>query len=427
MIRRFLILACAVAGPLAAQDSSSKGGVRLGLTYDGTTRPGIAVIPVRGDRGDSVRAILQRDLRYGDRVTIVGDNPDELPLVSGEPNFELFTKIGVTGIVVATVTPDGLNVKTYDATKKTMQLMGVPLPGAPLSAEWRMSVHKASDAIEQWATGVHGIAATRIAFVRGGKVWHVDSDGENMVPVPGTDGSGSPAWHPSGRYVAFSMLPDASSAGGIAIRDLVSGTTKRMTPASRSGSWQAPVFSPDGATLIYAYGLDRGTDLWALDWEHGGAPKRITGDGSDNTSVTFSPDGRQIAFTSGRLGNPEVYISDADGSNAQLLTTRVWGADVQHTNPAWSPDSRLIAYQSRSEGLFQVITVSPTGKNPTALTSEGQNEDPSWAPDSRHIVFTSRRTGNDQLWILDTMSGQARQLTHGPAPAKAAAWSAIFK
>ena len=87
----------------------------------------------------------------------------------------------------------------------------------------------------------------------------------------------------------------------------------------------------------------------------------------------------------------------------------------------------MIAYQSRSEGLFQVITVSPTGKNPTALTSEGQNEDPSWAPDSRHIVFTSRRTGNDQLWILDTMSGQARQLTHGPAPAKAAAWSAIFK
>ena len=49
--------------------------------------------------------------------------------------------------------------------------------------------------------------------------------------------------------------------------------------------------------------------------------RRITvGQGSDNMSPEFSPDGGAFAFTSGRAGHPEVYIIDVDGSNVELLT-----------------------------------------------------------------------------------------------------------
>jgi hypothetical protein len=48
---------------LSAQDSSTT--VRIGLTYAAGTKPGVLVLPVSGENGDSVRAIIQRDLDYG--------------------------------------------------------------------------------------------------------------------------------------------------------------------------------------------------------------------------------------------------------------------------------------------------------------------------------------------------------------------------
>jgi TolB protein len=153
------------------------------------------------------------------------------------------------------------------------------------------------------------------------------------------------------------------------------------------------------------------------------AVRKITvGRGSDNMSPTFSPDGRQLAFTTNRTGRPEVYISDADGTNAELLTS--FGGDQSYnSNPDWSPDGRAIAYQSQVAGRFQVITIGLRDRSPKRLTSDGINEDPSWAPDSRHIVFTSNRAGTPQLFVLDVESGRTRQLTHSAVKVRTGDWS----
>lgn len=429
-IRHLLSLFLVASAPLLAQDSSVAKGVRLGLTYPTGTTPGIAILPVRGDRGDSVRAILQNDLDLSDRITIVGQNANDLPPVSGEPNFELFAKLNVMGIVEATITADGLRVRVFDVSKKhPVQVMpGTSLPAVALSADWRMAIHRAADDIELWATGVHGISATRVAFQRAGKLWTVDIDGENAAVIPGTDGGLSPAWDPTGRLLAFNL--SASVNAGVAVRNLVAGMTRRITPIAGSGSYGAPVFCPDGGTLLYSFMVDGSSDLWAVDPSLPIAhPKRVTvgRGGQINILPSCSPDGSRIAFTSDRIRHPEVYISDADGSNTDLLTNLGFiGDQLQRSNPSWSPDGRLIAYQSRTDGEFQIMTISPTGKNVNALTSSSQNEDPSWAPDSRHLVFTSRRTGSDQLWVLDTESGRLRQLTRGPAASKAGAWSPLL-
>jgi TolB protein len=422
-------LSLVASAPLLAQDSVAKG-VRLGLTYPAGTSPGIAILPVRGDHGDSVRAILQNDLDLGDRVTIVGQNAGDLPPVIGEPNLDLFAKLNVVGVVEATITADGLRVRVFDVSKKhPVQVMpGVSLPPFALSADWRMAIHRAADDVELWATGVHGISSTRVAFQRAGKLWTVDIDGENATMIPGSDGGLSPAWDPTGRLLAFNL--SASVSAGVAVRDLTAGTTRRITPIAGSGSYGPPVFCPDRGTLLYSFIVDGSADLWAVDPAASNShPKRVTvGRGSQiNTSPSCSPDGSRIAFMSDRIGHPEVYISDADGSNTDLLTNLGFiGDQLQRSNPSWSPDGRLISYQSRTDGEFQIMTISPTGKNVNALTSASQNEDPSWAPDSRHLVFTSRRTGTDQLWVLDTESGRLRQLTRGSAAGKAGAWSPLL-
>jgi Tol biopolymer transport system component len=47
---------------------------------------------------------------------------------------------------------------------------------------------------------------------------------------------------------------------------------------------------------------------------------RLTDNVADDISPTWSPDGKQIAFTSGRDGNYEIYLMNADGSNQLRLT-----------------------------------------------------------------------------------------------------------
>jgi TolB protein len=149
------------------------------------------------------------------------------------------------------------------------------------------------------------------------------------------------------------------------------------------------------------------------------------GRGSDNMSPTFSPDGRRIAFASGRSGHPEVYISDVDGTNAELLTAYAFGDQNYRSNPDWSPDGRLVAFQSLIGGQFQVMTISLRDRSVKQLTRDGRSEDPSWAPDSRHVVVTSTRGGSQQIWVVDAESGKARQLTRGAA-ARMGAWSPVL-
>ena len=114
---------------------------------------------------------------------------------------------------------------------------------------------------------------------------------------------------------------------------------------------------------------------------------------------------------------------DADGTNVELLTPPEFGERSHRASPDWSPDGRTVAFHSMVGGNFQIMTISLRDRGLKQLTSEGRNEDASWAPDGRHLTFTSNRTGVKQLWVIDVETGHSRQLTHGSADARNAAWS----
>lgn len=435
MTRRFLnarplAIALALAAtsallPNAAQgqDTTSQRGVRIGLSYALGARPGVYVAPVSGVVGDSVRAIFQRDLDNGDRVTMIGLDSAGIALApllgNGRPSYDVFSRLGAAALVIPVISPTGVRVTLHDVgAKKVVETRDFALTGNAYSREWRASLHAASDAIEEWVTGVRGISATRIAFVRAGRISVVDSDGAEEVVAAQVTPVLSPAWSPDGRHIAYSELSNEGSRIGVI--DVGTGSTRTLV--ARGGLNITPAYSPDGSTIIFASGQDDGTDLWTIP-AGGGALHRVTvGRGTDNVSPSYSPDGRRVAFTSGRSGHPEVYIMDADGTGAELLTPFAFGDQYYRSNPDWAPDGRNVAFQSQLAGQFQIMTISLRDRGVKQHTSESTNEDPSWAPDGRHIVFTSTRTGVKQLWVLDTESGRVRQLTRSGG-ARLAAWS----
>ena len=416
-----LVLASTVATLSAGAQDTTQRGVRIGLTYGAGTKPGVLVLPIRGAEGDSLRAIIERDLDFGDRITVLAGASAAAAGGTGV-NYRLMGDLGAAAIVQSTITVTGLHVAVHDVAKQSvLQVEDFPLPDPPNSDAWRAAVHRVSDRIERWITGTEGIASTRVLFVRGGRIYSIDSDGANETPItPAGTTALSPAWHPSGRHIAYSVMGERGTQ--VYVHDLATRQSRRLV-STPGGLNITPAFAPDGRTLAYAHGLDEGTDLIVAQAFETSPGRRITvGRGTDNVSPSFSPDGRRMAFTSGRSGHPEVYIMDVDGTNAELLTPFNFGDQNYRSNPDWSPDGRLIAFQSQLAGRFQVMTIALRDRRIRQHTSEGQNEDPSWAPDGRHLVFTSSRSGTKQIWVLDVESGRARQLTRGGG-ARLAAWS----
>lgn len=411
------------AARLTAQDTTgTAAGVSVRLTYDARTRPTLLIPRVPGSLGDSLTAILRRDLDFGDRVTIGDTAVADAVVGANGVDYGAAARAGAAGVVRATVSGGILHLALYDVSARRLTAThDTALPGDDLGPEWRLSAHAAADEAERWATGVRGIAASRVLFVREGRIWSVDSDGENLRALTGP-GALSPAWIPSGRGFVHSTL---SADGAQQIVARVYDGARAGTPRTVAAGGVlnlTPTVSPDGHTVAYAHGDEDGTDVYEVDFEDPSTPRRVTvGHGTDNVSPTYAPDGRRIAFTSGRSGHPEVYIADADGTNTELLTDFDFSSRNYRSNPSWSPDGRLVAFQSLVNGRFQLCTIAVRGRTAHCLATAERTEDPSWAPDSRHLVATAPR-GTPRLVVLDVETGRARTLVTRHAP-RMPAWS----
>ncbi len=423
-----LVLA-AVAGPAAlrAQDTTFRG-ITLGGNYDSSRdKVGVVVLPVSGAFGDSVRTIVSRDLDFSDRFTVIPvDSANAAGYRSGGAvgglNYAIFSRLAASAVVQITPVATGLHVSLHDVARgQVVNVAEFVLPPAALGRDWRLAVHRASDEIERWVTGQRGIAATRIAYLRGQSIRMVDSDGAGEITVPTDENGFSPAWSPDGATIAYNTYGNVPSR--IVLIDLSTGRSRTLATAPVNSMFITPVFSPDGQSVVFSRAGENGSDIFSVSVDGNSAPRRLSaGQGTENTNPTLSPDARRIVFMTGRLGHPELYIMDSDGTRASQLTEYDLSDKNFRADPDWSPDGRLIAYQERLRDRFQIRTIPASGGTPKLLTSDGENEQPSWAPDSRHLVFTSTRTGVRQLWVLDTESNRVRQLTRS-AGSKLAAWS----
>jgi dipeptidyl aminopeptidase/acylaminoacyl peptidase len=108
-----------------------------------------------------------------------------------------------------------------------------------------------------------------------------------------------------------------------------------------------PQISPDGKWIAYSVATPdveanhSVRDIWVVPAAGGGEARQITRGGSD-TRARWSPDGKKLAFISGRSGTPQIYWIALEGGEATRLTSLSTGAD----NELWSPDGKAVAFVS---------------------------------------------------------------------------------
>jgi len=166
-----------------------------------------------------------------------------------------------------------------------------------------------------------------------------------------------------------------------------------------------PAFSPDGKQIVFTSNRDAdnlSVPVFEQDFEiyvmdvNGTNVRRLTTSPGIDTEPVFSPDGSKIAFASTRAGNLDIWVMNADGSNPQRLTTSAF----HETEPAWSPDGTKIAYtRVIDDGPLNLGLLPAADKDVYIMNANGTNNhlifggpkeqhDPSWSPDGTRLAIT---------------------------------------
>jgi Tol biopolymer transport system component len=107
----------------------------------------------------------------------------------------------------------------------------------------------------------------------------------------------------------------------------------------------------------------------------------------------YSPDGTRIAFASERSGASEIWVCDAEGRGALVLTSfrgpPAWW-------PRWSPDGKQLAFFGRSVGGAGVYIVPAQGGSPRRLVADAVW--PCWSRNGRWVYYHSDRSGREEIW-----------------------------
>ena len=189
----------------------------------------------------------------------------------------------------------------------------------------------------------------------------------------------------------------------IASVDRRGGTTKLIEEA---GAYANPRLSPDGKRLSLTVLKDGNFDIWVYDLERG-VPTRLTFDDAPETEQVWSPDGRFLAFSSGRAGADNLYRKRADGSGEEeRLTT----SDNPMWANAWSSDGRSIAFVAMgANGNFDVTMLSlADNKVQPLLNSKFREADPAISPDGRWLAYSSNESGRLEVYVRPYPSGAGR-------------------
>lgn len=250
-------------------------------------------------------------------------------------------------------------------------------------------------------------------------IWSVRPNGRYLSRLTNMPGEAlSPAWSPDGRRVIFTHIDKRSH--GLGIYDAGSKSVQRMKFPGNTVI--GPTYMPDGRVAV---SLTDGQNPSIFLLGQGLEKQRKLDDSpSIDVSPSLDASGSLMAFTSNRLGGPQIFLKDLRSGSVR----RISQSGSYNTDPSISPDGTVITY-ARQEGGGHRIYVQDlvTGQERQLTFGPGSDEEPAFAPDSYFIAFMSTRNGKKSLYITTRNGGEPRPLATGPGDAAFPAWGPVAK
>jgi Tol biopolymer transport system component len=239
----------------------------------------------------------------------------------------------------------------------------------------------------------------------------------------------NPTWSPDGRYLAYEVKPKTSSVYEIDIYDTLMRKVQHLTKDTPKDKMNVgPVWSADGKRIAYTQHQAKGTDsnIFVADVATAEITLLTPHQGEQLFSVSaLSPDGKSIAFLSnGSFIRGEVFIDlwlgdGESGKRVARLVKSTFDPNFEelrllYSQSSFSPDGKQLAFTAQREGKDVLYILDVKSRKETHrfdLPLEGVTG-PSWSPDGTRIVFSGSSGGLTDLYIVDVGTNRLQRLTH---------------
>ena len=246
----------------------------------------------------------------------------------------------------------------------------------------------------------------------------------DVVPLVGLRGfQATPAFSPDGTLVAFRENDGARNTG---IYTTVVGGEKSVQVTHDPGDC-CPTWSPDGRQIAFTRYSGKLVSIYIVPALGGTERLLYRGTASMGGGISWSPDGKLIAFPESSGADPThasvSVVALADSSTHTLSSPPPASVDNE---PAFSPDGTQLAFiRSTVAGVSNDVFVMPAAGGPAKrLTFDNRPimGPPTWTSDGREIIFTSNRGAVTGLWRINASGGTPRPVAGPEGEAK---WPSI--
>lgn len=225
------------------------------------------------------------------------------------------------------------------------------------------------------------------------------------------------AWTPEGNEVLVgARIQGLDALWRVPMSKGFPATPVRLTGAGEGGA--SPAFAPAGrhrgVRMIYSRSQ---LDVAVVSAEFGpdgkfvAEPRRVVSETARMREAQVSPDGKQIAVISERLGPQQIWLFEEGAVDARQLSRF---ENMVPGSLRWSPSSKDLVFDVLGSGKSDVYTISTDGGAPRRLTMDPSNEArPSFSADGKFVYFRSDKSGARELWKVPFAGGEWTQVTSG--------------
>ncbi len=291
------------------------------------------------------------------------------------------------------------------------------------------------------------------------------------------------AWSPDGKFIAFTCKAPKEKPAKIFLVSPDTHAVRTLTspPAHQVGDFN-PAFSPNGQSVAFVREASvESADIYTVPIA-GGEPRRLTFDNTQLAGLTWSANGSEIIFSSGRAGggrgftmegSPSLWRISASGGAAARVAVdglnfffpnisrhgnrltyvqlppedaNIYRIEVSDTTasknpptkliastrhdggPQFSPDGRRIAFHSDRSGQLEIWICDSDGTNLVQVTSlKKRSGSPRWSPDGQQIAFDLYEEGKGDVYAISLDGGLPRPIVTGDSDDHLPSWSADGK
>jgi dipeptidyl aminopeptidase/acylaminoacyl peptidase len=199
-----------------------------------------------------------------------------------------------------------------------------------------------------------------------------------------------------------------------------------LTRQFEGASW-----SPDGKQIVFTSNISGRMNLWTVSAE-GGWPRQLTVSDQRQNAPVWSPDGKWIAYLTDTDGDElwDIFLVNAKTGESVNVTL---SPRTEEGRPSWSPDSKRIAYSVRpkDQAPYEIDVMELVSKKTTHITQntpdDRLNSNPIWSRDGKFLAWTQGYADqkNGDVMLADLSTGKIENLTnHGKDQLfEADAWS----